>query len=105
MVILDIKYPHCCSECELFDGEDLCYGDGTFAIADENVKPKWCPIKADMDEIKRDIIAARMYKGKSGIRSIDMHDYGLDRHFDMGLEKTLDILKQKIYNEILGEEK
>ena len=45
-----------------------------------------------------------MYKGKSGIRSIDMHDYGLDRHYDMGLQKTLDIIKQKIYDDIIGDE-
>ena len=56
MVILNIKFPQCCSECELFDGEDLCYGDGTYAIGDKNNKPDWCPILGEIEDTQNKML-------------------------------------------------
>ena len=39
--------PDRCRDCEHFDGEDLCYLDGHYAISDEQIdeeKPYWCPL-------------------------------------------------------------
>ena len=44
MVLLEIEMPKNCKECTLFDGEDMCYGDGLYAIKDSNDKPTWCPL-------------------------------------------------------------
>ena len=93
MVILNIKYPHCCAECELFDGEDLCHGDGTYAVKDKNVKPSWCPIKADVEETKQKIMATRMYnknKPSEGIFGAEWDE--IHQYHDFALDKVLEIL-------------
>ena len=57
MIVVDIDMPKSCDECTFFDGEDMCYADGTFALSQsafEN-RPKWCPIKCNIEDIKKDI--------------------------------------------------
>lgn len=57
MIVIDMDMPKSCEECRFFDGEDMCYADGTFALSQsafEN-RPTWCPIKCDIEDIKTDI--------------------------------------------------
>ena len=57
MIVIDMDMPKSCDECAFFDGEDMCYADGTFALSQsafEN-RPKWCPIKCDVEDIKAEI--------------------------------------------------
>ena len=57
MIVIDMDMPKSCDECVFFDGEDMCYADGTFALSQsafEN-RPTWCPIKCDIEDIKADI--------------------------------------------------
>lgn len=58
MIVIDMDMPKSCEECVFFDGEDMCYADGTFALSQsafEN-RPKWCPIKCDIEDIKAEIV-------------------------------------------------
>lgn len=50
MVILDMKYPKNCAECDLCYKDDLCNVDGTYAIGDIYSKPSWCPIKGEIPD-------------------------------------------------------
>ena len=55
MVYIDMEMPQSCEECRFFDGEDLCYADGKYAISDEQIKrkPGWCPlIPIENEEVK-----------------------------------------------------
>ena len=57
MIVIDMDMPKTCDECVFFDGEDMCYADGTFALSQsafEN-RPTWCPIKCDIEDIKAEI--------------------------------------------------
>ena len=58
MIVIDMDMPKTCDECAFFDGEDMCYADGTFALSQsafEN-RPKWCPIKCNIEDIKQEIL-------------------------------------------------
>lgn len=55
MICIDMEMPQSCNECRFFDGEDLCYADGKYAISDEQIKrkPGWCPlIPIENEEVK-----------------------------------------------------
>ena len=57
MIVIDMDMPKSCEKCEFFDGEDMCYIDGTYALNPSriSVRPSWCPIKCDIEDIKPEI--------------------------------------------------
>ena len=57
MIVIDMDMPKSCEKCEFFDGEDMCYIDGTYALNPSriSVRPSWCPIKCDIEDIKAEI--------------------------------------------------
>ena len=57
MIIIDMDMPQSCEKCEFFDGEDMCCIDGTYALNPSriSVRPSWCPIKCDIEDIKAEI--------------------------------------------------
>lgn len=44
MIGINMSMPDNCYKCPFNDREDLCYIDGTYAIADLMTKPHWCPL-------------------------------------------------------------
>lgn len=59
MIVIDMDMPKSCEKCKFFDGEDMCYVDGTYAINPSriSVRPSWCPIKCDIEDIKAELIS------------------------------------------------
>ena len=57
MIVIDMDMPKSCEKCEFFDGEDMCYVDGTYALNPSRIsdRPSWCPIKCDIEDIKAEI--------------------------------------------------
>lgn len=56
-------------------------------------RPHFCPLKS-IDGLIDRIEQAKQYKGESGNPHIDVHDVGLDRYFDLGLDKAIKIIKE-----------
>ena len=58
------------------------------------------PVKAVplsvLQEIRQEIEQSKQYKGQSGNPYIDVHDVGLDRYFDLGLTKALNIIDRHL---------
>jgi hypothetical protein len=47
-----------------------------------------------VDEVIDNIEQARQYKGLTNIEIIDSHNIGLDKYFDLGLDKAITIIKE-----------
>ena len=62
MIVIDMDMPKSCEKCKFFDGEDMCYVDGTYALNPSriSVRPSWCPIKCDIEDIKAEIQAIKI---------------------------------------------
>ncbi len=54
---------------------------------------KNCPLKS-VDGLIEQIEQAKQYKGLTGNPTIDKHNIGLDRYFDLGLDKAIKIIKE-----------
>lgn len=52
-----------------------------------------CPLKSVKGLIEQ-IEQAKQYKGLTGNPTIDKHNIGLDRYFDLGLDKAIKIIKE-----------
>ena len=91
MVILDMDMPKSCSKCEIakISSCPLFYKN-----AAENLEGRLsdCPIKCDVADIKSEIHNSKLWKGFSKYPNARKHDVGLDRHYDMGLDKALGII-------------
>jgi len=95
MIVIDMDMPKSCEKCKFFDGEDMCYVDGTYALNPSriSVRSSWCPIKCDIDDIKTEIKA-------------EMRDYdGEEDEFSMGIRCGLRKTNGFIDKHIEGENK
>lgn len=52
-----------------------------------------CPLKS-IDGLIERIEQTKLYKGKSGNPYIDAYGVGLDRYFDLGLDRAIKIIKE-----------
>ena len=91
MIILDMDIPKSCSKCELakISSCPLFYRNAAESIAG---RLSDCPIKCDIEDIKVDIQGSKLWKGFSDNPNLRKHDIGLDRHFDLGLDKALNVI-------------
>ena len=55
-----------------------------------------CPIKCDIEDIKADMHNSKLWKGFSKYPNARKHDVGLDRYYDMGLDKALNIIDTNV---------
>ena len=94
MIVIDIDMPKNCTECPLFDDG---YGTGIRCCMvgsngcvnrvdyDTSIKPKWCPIKCDIDDIKTEIEKTLqepqyLHDGEDWMDRLIMADRIIDKH-------------------------
>lgn len=93
VIIKNVEMPKNCCDCACHNGENgECQVTGSRDTWC-NEPPRSCPIKS-VDGLIEIIEQAKQYKGRSGNPYIDAHDVGLDRHFDLGLDKAIKIIKE-----------
>ena len=89
MIIIDTKLPPNCIVCPLYSsglGVDFCtlasHGCADRVNYNPSIKPQWCPIKCDIEDIKAEI------------KSIQKEDMECDGCSDMGM--VLDVIDKHI---------
>lgn len=102
IIITGMDIPESCCECPICHpkGKDEPWNYACFQeMLDINLD-KWdkqrhsdCKMKTIEGLIEK-IKEVKQYKGKSGNPYIDVHDRGLDRYFDLGIDRAIKIIKE-----------
>ena len=103
MVVIDMDMPKSCEDCKAicsrFNGNETIYYCGLTDLfianySEDLCEPRDvnCPIKCDIKDIKAEIQKSKLWKGFSKYPNARKHDVGLDRYYDMGLDKALAII-------------
>lgn len=100
MIVIDMDMSKNCRECAFFDGEDMCYADGTFALSQSAFKnrPKWCPIKCDIEDIK-----AEVKKAQEEVYDAPQDVYEPDYWMREGMDYVLKIIDKHMKGDMENE--
>ena len=95
MIVIDMDMPKNCVKCEL---SKISVCPIFYRNAAESSKGRLsdCPIKCDVADIKSEIHNSKLWKGFSKYPNVRKHDVGLDRYYDMGLDKAFNIIDTNI---------
>jgi hypothetical protein len=81
-------------------GENLDKYSYTELIALFSKRIKGLSSKQTEDEklkvVRQEILDSKQYRGSNGNPVLDAHDRGLDRHFDLGLDKAVKIIDEHL---------